>query len=121
MELRSVILRSTNMEAVRRLFAVKGRRPDNPMPILIADEAAAAWLADVTPVARSLMVRFWPGALTIVMRKAEGFRSAALAGKETIGLRVPDHDLLRAIIRGAGEPITGTSANRSGARAPVSA
>ena len=112
---------ATNGEAVRRLFAVKGRRPDNPMPILIADEAAAGRLAEVTPLARSLMSRFWPGALTIVMRKAQVFRSAALAGKDAIGLRVPDHDLLRAIIRTVGEPITGTSANRSGARAPISA
>jgi len=107
--------------AVRRLFAVKGRPPDKPVPLLIADAADATWLADVTPVARTLMGRFWPGGLTIVMRKAEGFRSLALAGQATVALRVPDHDLVRQIIRVLGEPITGTSANRAGAPAPVSA
>ncbi len=111
----------SNDDAVRRLFAVKGRLPTKPMPLLIADEGAASWLADVTPVARTLMVRFWPGGLTIVMRKNPDFRSAALAGKETIALRVLGHNLVRDIIRTLGEPITGTSANRAGARPPVSA
>ena len=107
--------------AVRRLFAVKGRRLDKAVPLLIADAADATWLADVTPVARTLMGRFWPGGLTIVMRKAEGFRSLALAGQPKVALRVPDHDLVRQIIRVLGEPITGSSANRAGAPPPVSA
>lgn len=112
---------ATNDAAVRRLYAVKGRPLDKPMPLLIADEAAASWFADVTPVARTLMHRFWPGGLTIVMRKAEGFRSVALAKQDRIALRVPDHDLVREIIRALGEPITGTSANRAGQRPPRSA
>ncbi len=112
---------ATNDAAVRRLYAVKGRPLDKPMPLLIADEAAAAWFADVTPVARTLMHRFWPGGLTIVMQKAEGFRSVALAKQDRVALRVPDHDLVREIIRVLGEPITGTSANRAGQRSPRSA
>ncbi len=107
--------------AVRTLYAVKGRSPDKPVPLLIADAAASSWIADVTPVAHTLMSRFWPGPLTIVMRKAPGFRSLALAKLQTVGLRVPDHALVRRIIRALDEPITGTSANRAGARAPVSA
>ena len=107
--------------AVRRLFAVKGRPLDKPLPLLIADAGDATWIADVTPLARTLMGRFWPGGLTIVMRKAERFHSVALAGQETVALRVPDHPLVREIIRLLGEPITGTSANRAGARPPVSA
>lgn len=110
-----------NDQAVRRLYAVKGRPLDKAMPLLIADAAAATWLAEVTPAARTLMSRFWPGGLTIVMRKAEGFRSVALAKQDTIALRVPDHDLVRQIIRALGEPITGTSANRTGVRPPRSA
>jgi L-threonylcarbamoyladenylate synthase len=107
--------------AVRRLFAVKGRAPDKAMPLLLAEASDAARVAEVTPLAETLATRFWPGALTIVMRKARSYRSLALAGKGTAALRVPDHDLVRGIVRMLGEPITGTSANRAGAPVPVSA
>jgi L-threonylcarbamoyladenylate synthase len=107
--------------AVRRLFAVKGRSLDKPLPLLLADASDADRVAEVTPLAKALATRFWPGALTIVMRKAASYRSLALAGGDTVALRVPDHGLVRGIVRALGEPITGTSANRSGARAPVSA
>jgi L-threonylcarbamoyladenylate synthase len=110
-----------NDAAVRRLFAVKGRPLDKPVPLLISDAGEAASIADVTPAARELMGRFWPGALTIVMGKAEGFRSLALAGRDRVALRVPDHDVVRDVIRRLAEPIVGTSANRAGARPPVSA
>ena len=107
--------------AVRKLFAVKGRQLSKPLPLLIADGLMAAWVAEVTPVTHTLAAKFWPGPLTIVMRKQPEFRSIALAKQETVALRVPAYDLVRDIIRGLGEPLTGTSANRSGARAPVSA
>lgn len=110
-----------NDAAVRRLFAVKGRAPDKALPLLLADPSHAARVADVTPLARTLAARFWPGALTIVMRKAPSYRSLALAGGETVALRVPNHDLVRAIVHALGQPLTGTSANRAGAPAPVSA
>jgi len=112
---------ATNDAAVRRLYAVKGRPLDKPLPLLIATTASASLAAEITPLAHMVMNRFWPGALTIVMRRKPDFRSLALAGHDTVALRVPDHDLVRDIIRLLGEPITGTSANRSGARAPVAA
>jgi len=111
---------ATNDGAVRRLYAVKGRALDKALPLLIADSASASFVAEVTPLAQTLMARFWPGGLTIVMRKSPGFHSLALAGGSTVALRVPDHELVREIIRLLGEPVTGTSANRSGARPPVS-
>ena len=107
--------------AVRRLFAAKGRSLRKPVPLLLAEAADAARVGEVTPLAETLAARFWPGALTIVMRKAPSYRSLALAGRETAALRVPDHRLVRSIVRALGEPITGTSANRAGAPAPVSA
>jgi L-threonylcarbamoyladenylate synthase len=107
--------------AVKRLFAVKGRQPDKALPVLIADTSQAPTLAEVSPLARALMQAFWPGGLTIVMPKRAGFRSAALAGGHTVALRVPDCDIVRDIIRLLGEPVTGTSANRSGSRAPLTA
>ena len=107
--------------AVGRLFAVKGRSPDKPLPLLLADVSDAARVAEVTPLAKALAGWFWPGALTIVMRKAASYRSLALAGGDTVALRVPDHGLVRSMVRALGEPITGTSANRTGTRAPLSA
>jgi L-threonylcarbamoyladenylate synthase len=108
-------------DAIRRLYAVKGRSPDKPLPLLISETAEASWYAEVTPAAKSLMARFWPGPLTIVMRKVDGLRSRALAGQNTVALRVPDNDVPRDLVRLLGEPLTGSSANRSGARPPVSA
>ncbi len=107
--------------AVRRLFAVKGRPPDKPLPLLLADVSDAARVAEVTPLAKALATRFWPGALTIVMRKATSYRSLALAGGGTAAVRVPGPRTVGRIVRALGEPITGTSANRTGRRAPISA
>jgi L-threonylcarbamoyladenylate synthase len=112
---------ASNDDAIRRLYAVKGRTPDKPLPLLIAHPKDAGYYAEITPVAMKLFARFWPGPLTIVMRKADGFRSAALARQSTIALRVPDHDVPREMAGILGEPLTGTSANRSGARPPLSA
>jgi L-threonylcarbamoyladenylate synthase len=108
-------------DAIRRLYAVKGRAPDKPLPLLISQPAEAAYYAEVTPVAKTLIARFWPGPLTIVLRKVDGLRSRALAGQKTVALRVPDNDVPRGIAKMLGEPVTGTSANRSGSRPPVSA
>ena len=112
---------ASNEEAIRRLYAVKGRTPDKPLPLLIAHPNEVGHYAEVSPIAKSLITLFWPGALTIVMHKVDGFRSAALARKPTVGLRVPDHNVPREIAQMLGEPLTGTSANRAGSRPPVSA
>jgi len=112
---------ASNEDAIRRLYAVKGRTPNKPLPLLIADPGDAGRYAEITPVAHRLMSRFWPGPLTIVLRKSAGLRSHALAGQNTVGLRVPDNDVPRSLVKMLGEPVTGTSANRSGARPPVSA
>ena len=107
--------------AVRRLYAVKGRPLDKPLPLLLAEAGDASRVAEPTSLGKTLASRFWPGALTIVMRKSPSYRSLALAGGETVALRVPDHELVRRIVRDLGGPVTGTSANRAGAPAPVSA
>jgi L-threonylcarbamoyladenylate synthase len=112
---------ASNDDAILRLYAVKGRPPDKPLPLLISEPAQASYYAEVTAVAKTLIAHFWPGPLTIVMRKADGLRSRALAGQKTVALRVPDNDVPRDMARMLGEPLTGTSANRSGARPPVSA
>ncbi|HEY5641047.1 MAG TPA: L-threonylcarbamoyladenylate synthase [Dehalococcoidia bacterium] len=110
-----------NEEAVRRLFAAKGRPPSKAMPLLVAGTMMAGWVAEVTPPAHKLMAALWPGALTIVMRRLDSYHSAALAAGDTVALREPDHDFARRMIEAVGEPVVGTSANRSGGRLPLSA
>jgi L-threonylcarbamoyladenylate synthase len=110
-----------NDEAVRRLYAVKGRPPTKPLPLLVSNTLEVPPIAEVSPVGQQLMGRFWPGGLTIVFKRNPFFHSVALAKGNTVALRIPDHDLVRDIIKELGEPVTGTSANRSGGRPPSSA
>ena len=111
---------ATDDRAVEKLFEAKKRPRDQPTPILLASSDDAAVLVDhMTLVARRLMRACWPGALTIVLRKAKGFHSKAVG--ETVGVRVPDHPVPRALARLLGAPITGTSANVAGSPAPLTA
>jgi len=106
---------ASDEQAVARAFAVKGRLSEKALSLLLADiEDMAPLCADVPPAAKLLAERFWPGPLTLVLRRSPAFQSAALGGGDNVALRVPDHHFLRELIRGLGEPITGTSANRSG-------
>jgi L-threonylcarbamoyladenylate synthase len=107
--------------AVRRVFSAKGRPPSRALPLLVSDGVMATGVAEISPLGNQLVSAFWPGALTIVMKKAPRFHSLALAGGGTVALRAPAHGLVRDIIRALGQPITGTSANRSGGRPPSSA
>jgi L-threonylcarbamoyladenylate synthase len=111
----------SNEAAVRRMFSVKGRAPSKAVPLLVADTLMAEWVGELTPIAEKLALKFWPGALTIVVAKKSAFFSLALGGQATVALRVPGHDFPRNLAKVLGAPITGTSANRSGARPPVSA
>ena len=111
----------TDDAAVEKLFAAKQRRPDQPMPLLIASPRDLALVAaDVPEVAQNLIRDFWPGGLTIVLRRAPHYRSKAITG-DTVGVRVPDHDVPRELVRLLGSPITGTSANIAGGPEPLSA
>jgi len=112
---------ATNDAAVERLFAAKQRRADQSMPLLIASPHELAQVAaEVPEVAERLIAAFWPGGLTIVLRKAASFHSRAIIG-ETVGLRVPDHAAPRELVRLLGGPITGTSANLAGGPQPLTA
>src|SRR5581483_1447232 len=101
--------------AVERLFAVKGRALDQAIPLIAADEAqVAASLAPLTGLAARLAEKYWPGPLTLIVAAPRAVSSRITAGTGTVGVRVPQHDVARAIARMCGRPITATSANISG-------
>jgi L-threonylcarbamoyladenylate synthase len=99
--------------AVERIYEIKARDPGQPMPLFVASMEQAELIAAMNDAARALADRFWPGALTIVMRRKLRYESRALAGGDTAGVRVPDDAALREIAAQLG-PLTGTSANIAG-------
>jgi len=102
-------------EGVSRLVEAKSRDRGKPIPLLLSGpEEAGRWARRVPEGARRLMERLWPGALTLVLPAVTGLHAAITGGGDTVGLRVPDHPVPRALARGLSGAITGTSANRGG-------
>jgi L-threonylcarbamoyladenylate synthase len=113
---------ASDERAVQRVFVAKDRDTEKAVSLLLADAADLGSLcAEVSLAARVLAQRYWPGPLTLVLRRSPDFHSAALGGGDTVAVRVPNHPFLRELIRALGEPITGTSANQSGRAACRSA
>lgn len=108
---------ASNPAAVERVFAVKGRHLKSPVPLLVADLTMAVRLVGELPEsAIRLADRYWPGPLTLVVPAPGSICTLLTAGTGRIGLRVPDAAVALAMIRKFGGPVTGTSANRSGAQ-----
>ena len=108
-----------DVAAVERLFRIKGRPESRAMPLLLADAADIdRYAAEVPQVAWALAEAFFPGALTLVLRRGDVVPEAVTGGLDTVAVRVPDHPVPRTIVRELGAPITGTSANRTGSSAP---
>lgn len=111
-----------NDRAVRRVFAIKGRASGLALPLVAADEAQIAeTLGPLGETAQVLARRFWPGPLAIVIPSPTTIVSKVTAGRGTIAVRVPAHEVPRALCRAFGWPLTATSANRSGEPPPMSA
>ena len=101
--------------AVSRIFKVKRRPPSNPILVLIPDVSVLEQLVlGVPPGARALMTRFWPGDVTLVFEAGPGLPGVLTAATGKIGVRLPQHPVARALVKAAGIPMTGTSANISG-------
>lgn len=111
--------------AVARVFAAKERPAFDPLIVHLADASSVGDFAEpedaADPRVARLAGRFWPGPLTIVLRKREIIPGIVTAGLPTVGLRVPDHPVARALIRAAGVPVAAPSANRFGALSPTRA
>ena len=104
-----------NPAALDRVFAVKGRSETLALPVLINGWEQVETLAKIVPPqARSLAERFWPGALTLVVLKADRVPDRLTAGGPTVAVRMPSHPVPIELIKRLGGPITGTSANISG-------
>lgn len=109
-------------QAVARIFEAKGRPSDNPVIVHVPEATAARSLARVwTPAADRLARAGWPGPLTLVVEKAESVPDIVTAGGPTVGLRVPDHPVAKALLDAAAVPIAAPSANRSEAVSPTTA
>ena len=107
-----------NDAAVGRLFDLKGRSATSAVPLIAANEDQARAAGQFGDVESRLARAFWPGPLTIVVPARAGLSPQLLAGATTVAIRVPAHDLARALADGLGFCVSSTSANSSGS-APV--
>ncbi|HEX5091250.1 MAG TPA: L-threonylcarbamoyladenylate synthase [Burkholderiales bacterium] len=113
---------AASAEAVARLYAVKRRPADHPVIVHFADAASAfAWARDVPESARKLAARFWPGPLTLILKRSPRAYDFVTGGQDTIGLRVPSHPVARALLKAFGGAIAAPSANRFGQISPTTA
>jgi L-threonylcarbamoyladenylate synthase len=114
---------ATSDAAVAAIFKAKGRPSFNPLIAHVANLDQAAALVELTPAARRLAGRFWPGPLTMVLprRKDSPVSLLASAGLDSVAVRMPDHPVALALIKAAGRPLAAPSANRSGRVSPTRA
>ncbi|MBN6740700.1 threonylcarbamoyl-AMP synthase [Acidithiobacillus sp. MC6.1] len=111
-----------NLAAVARIFAVKGRPADHPLIIHMAhSDNLRRWSRDIPPAAFRLAQRYWPGPLTMILRRACHVPDMVTGGQDTVGLRVPDHPLALALLEVFGGGIAAPSANRFGQVSPTTA
>ncbi len=101
------------------IYEVKARPAHLPIPLLVeTEDALDTWGSDVADYAHDLARAFWPGAVTLVVTASERVPRDFRAPDGTIGLRCPDHEVVRELLQGAGGPIFATSANTHGNPAP---
>jgi L-threonylcarbamoyladenylate synthase len=109
-------------QAVQRIYEAKGRPSSSPLIVHVADEAMAKSISAEWPeLAHILAARFWPGPLTLVVKKASAIPDAVTAGLGSVGIRVPAHPVALDLIRRAGVPIAAPSANRFTEISPTTA
>ncbi|MCW1296929.1 MAG: L-threonylcarbamoyladenylate synthase [Candidatus Parvarchaeota archaeon] len=111
-----------DVNAVKRIFEVKKRPLDNPIIVHIANKMEIYQLSrDVPSYAKKLIKKFWPGPLTLVLKKAEIVPKITCANLDTIAIRMPDNKIALTLIKEAGVPIAAPSANLAGKPSPTSA
>lgn len=109
-------------EAVRKIFVAKGRPQDNPLIVHISSlDEIEPLVLKVDPRIYPLAERFWPGPLTVIMKKSELIPDEVSAGLDTVAIRMPSHPVARKIIAKSGLPLAAPSANASGRPSPTKA
>jgi L-threonylcarbamoyladenylate synthase len=117
---------ASNADAVARIYSVKGRPADHPLIVHVASmEALGDWADDVPGYAISLARDFWPGPMTLIMKRSDLAGDFVTGGQDTVGIRVPDHPvalgLLEAFARAGGKGVAAPSANKFGNVSPTTA
>jgi len=111
-----------NPNAVAAIFTAKGRPNTNPIIVHVANKEAAQELVSAWPaIADALATAFWPGPLTLVLRKSDRVPDVITAGGDTVAVRMPAHPIALRLLQEAGVPIAAPSANRSGELSPTTA
>ena len=109
---------ATNPEALDRVYEVKGRPANMPLPVLVSGwgqvEMVSGAVGESFKLAGALAESFWPGPLTLVLPASSNLPPRLTGGLDTIAVRMPDHEVPLALAEGIGKPITGTSASPSG-------
>jgi L-threonylcarbamoyladenylate synthase len=104
-----------NSAAVGKIFAAKGRPSNHPVIVHLADAVQLAnWAREVPETARRLAKKFWPGPLTVILKRARGVADAVTGGQDTVALRVPSHPVAQQLLRRFGGGIAAPSANHHG-------
>ena len=111
---------ASDSEAVRRIFEAKGRPADHPLIVHLGElEDLSNWAIDVPESAFALGERFWPGPLTLVLKRGPRVPLVVTGGQETVALRVPAHPVARRLLEEFGGGLAGPSANRFGRISPT--
>lgn len=108
-----------NEDAVKNIFIAKGRPQDNPLIVHVASKNISRYVEEIPEIAEKLMDKFWPGPLTIILRKKDIIPDVTSAGLETIGIRMPDNEVARKLIEFSDTVIAAPSANISGRPSPT--
>ena len=111
-----------NGEAVKKIFEAKGRPQDNPLIVHICGmEMLHGIVSEVPERAKKLAAAFWPGPLTMVMPRGPEVSAVTCAGLDTVGVRMPSHPVVQAVIKASGVAFAAPSANLSGKPSPTNA
>lgn len=111
---------ATNPQAVARIFQAKGRPVDHPLIVhLPADDHLERWARDIPAIAWDLIEQFWPGPLTLILKRQPNVPDAVTGGQDTVGVRVPGHPMALDLLRAFGGGLAAPSANRFGCISPT--
>jgi L-threonylcarbamoyladenylate synthase len=113
---------ASSEKAVARLYAVKRRPADHPVIVHFASaESAFGWASEVPDAARQLADKFWPGPLTLILKRSAAAKDFVTGGQPSVGLRVPSHPVAQQLLKEFGGAVAAPSANRFGQVSPTTA